>query len=241
MEILIGREEGTHALAFLINGKQRGRDKTCILPNTVSRLKPNENTAHCRLYIKDGNIKIINLNPNNVTYVDGEEVSSAQITEHNIVELGADLFRFNLRKFLKAIGYQKPQSIRHLKRVWEKYDRTLLQLQLDQQKSANQQKLQGIISQLSVLCVIIPLVIPSIPIPAALRVVLVVCAIAIGVYFYLKGNNAENSFVIKKRKLDEQFREDYVCPNCGSFFGFVPYDSLENKKNCPICNCPLST
>ena len=80
-----------------------------------------------------------------------------------------DQYRISLKKILKGIGYVPPISIKHLKRVWEKYDRALLKLQVEQQKAANQQKLQGLISQASVLCVIIPSVIPSIPIPGRIR------------------------------------------------------------------------
>lgn len=130
-----------------------------------------------------------------------------------------------------------------MKRVWERYDRALLKLQVEQQKAANQQKLQGLISQASVLCVIIPSVIPSIPIPGMIRVLLVIIALLLGVYFYIKGTKTDESFVIKKRELDERFKDDYVCPKCGYFFGFIPYDNLMYKKNCPNpnCNAPLDT
>ena len=162
---------------------------------------------------------------------------------HSIVELGADQYRINIKKLLKDIGYVQPVSIKHLKRVWERYDRTLLKLQVEQQKAANQQKLQGLISTASVLCAIIPSVIPSIPIPGMIRVLLVIGALALGIYLYIKGSKTEESFVMKKRELDERFKEDYVCPKCGYFFGYTPYDNLTYKKNCPNsdCNVPLVT
>lgn len=243
MEIIIGRDPDSSFLALLVDGK-RGKDSTIILPNSVSRLKPEEKTGHCRLSLKGDSIKITNLNPQNVTYVDGEEIESSKIIDtHSIVELGADQYRISIKKLLKKIGYVPPVSIKHLKRVWERYDRTLLKLQVEQQKAANQQKLQGLISQASVLCVIIPSVIPSIPIPGMIRVLLVIGALALGVYFYIKGTKTDESFVVKKRELDEQFKEDYVCPKCGYFFGFTPYDNLTYKKNCPNpnCNTPLTT
>ena len=144
---------------------------------------------------------------------------------------------------LKNIGYVVPVSITHLKRVWERYDRALLKLQVNQQKAANQQKLQGLISQASVLCVIIPSVIPSVPIPGIIRVLLVIVALSLGLFFYIKGTRTDESFVMKKREIDERFKDDYVCPKCGYFFGFTPYDSLRYKKNCPNPNCnnPLCT
>lgn len=241
--ILIGRDEKTSCLALMVEGKL-AKDSTCILPNSVSRLKPDDNKAHCRLSIQGTVLKITNLNPQNVTYVDGQEIyKTTVIDKHSIVELGADQYRLKINKLLKNIGYVPPVSIKHLKRVWDRYDRTLLKLQVEQQKAANQQKLQGLISQASMLCVIIPSVIPSIPIPGLIRVLLVVAALAIGVYFYIKGTRTDQSFVIKKRELDERFKEDYVCPKCGYFFGYTPYENLEYKKNCPNpdCNVPLST
>lgn len=75
-----------------------------------------------------------------------------------------------------------------------------MKLQVEQQKAANQQKLQGLISQASVLCVIIPSVIPSIPIPGIVRVILVIGAMALGIYFYIKGTKTEESFVVKREK-----------------------------------------
>lgn len=243
MEILIGRDPDTSCLSLQVDGK-RGKDPTIIFPNTVSRLKPNENTAHCRISIRGNILKITNLNPQNVTYVDGVEITSTkEIDTYSIIELGADQYRINIQKLLKNIGYVVPVSITHLKRVWERYDRALLKLQVNQQKAANQQKLQGLISQASVLCVIIPSVIPSVPIPGIIRVLLVIVALSLGLFFYIKGTRTDESFVMKKREIDEKFKDDYVCPKCGYFFGFTPYDSLRYKKNCPNPNCnnPLCT
>ncbi len=243
MEIIIGRDSNSNKLALLVDGK-RGIDSSVILPLSISRLKPEENLGHCCISIRKDNIRIINMNPQNVTYVDGEEiVDSVKIDIHSIIELGVDQYRINLKKLLKKIGYIPPVSIKHLKRIWEKYDRAILKLQVEQQKAANQQKLQGLISQASVLCVIIPSVIPSIPIPGIVRVILVIGAMALGIYFYIKGTKTEESFVVKKREIDERFKDDYVCPKCGYFFGFTPYENLTYKKNCPNpnCNTPLIT
>lgn len=39
----------------------------------------------------------------------------------------------------------------------------------------------------------------------------------------------------KMEALNKQFMIDYVCPKCGSFLGFIPFESLANKKQCPSC------
>lgn len=240
MEILIGREEQSNKIGIMVEGKCLRLDVPYDVPNTVSRCKPQDKTAHCSLIIgTSGKMKLINLNPHNVTYVDGEEIETKTIDENSIIELGSEQYRISLKRILKAIGYERPYSIKHLKRIWERYDRDLLHLQLEQQKKQNQQRLQGILSQLSMLCVVIPSVIPSIPIPVFLRVVLIVAALGMGVYFYLKGNKVEQSFIIKKRELDDDFKENYVCPKCGRFLGFQPFDIICMQKNCsnPSCKC----
>lgn len=56
------------------------------------------------------------MNPQNVTYVDGEEiVDSVKIDIHSIIELGVDQYRINIKKLLNKIGYIPPVSIKHLK------------------------------------------------------------------------------------------------------------------------------
>ena len=118
MEIIIGRDPNTNHLAFLVDGK-RGVDSSVTFPQSTSRLRPNENMGHCRILIKNDDIRIINLNSENVTYVDGEEIKhSVKIDLHSIIELGMDQYRISLKKILKGIGYVPPISIKHLKRVW---------------------------------------------------------------------------------------------------------------------------
>ena len=238
MEILIGREEQSGKLGLMVEGKCLRIDGPYEVPITVSRCRPNEHMAHCSLIIgTSGKMKIVNLNPQNCTYVNGEEVDVIQIDENSIVELGVEQYRISIKKILKSIGYERPYSIKHLKRVWERYDRALLHMQLEQQKSQNQQRLQGILSQLSMLCVIIPSVIPSIPIPVFIRVLLIIAALGIGIYFYVKGTKSDDSFVMKKRELDEEFKENYVCPKCGRFFGFQSYDLISLQKSCTNSDC----
>jgi len=50
MEIIIGRDPNTNHLAFLVDGK-RGVDSSVTFPQSISRLRPNENMGHCRILI----------------------------------------------------------------------------------------------------------------------------------------------------------------------------------------------
>ena len=240
MELVIGRDPQGNQLIVVVDGHKPFRiDVGNSVPNSVSRYNPADGTAHCRIVISTNGMRLENLNEMNVTYVNGESVEACKISLSSVIELGGDQYRINLPHILKLIGYQPTFSIKHLRRVWERYDKAVLRLQLEDKKKQNQQKLQGIVSQVSMLCVIIPSVMPSFPIPSWLRAVLVIGALVMGIYFYLKGNQTDDSFIVKKRELDEKFREDYVCPNpkCRNFLGFVSYDTIKSKKKCGSCNC----
>jgi len=39
------------------------------------------------------------------------------------------------------------------------------------------------------------------------------------------------------QNLANQFKIDYVCPKCGAFLGELPWESLVNKKQCPVSSC----
>ncbi len=41
----------------------------------------------------------------------------------------------------------------------------------------------------------------------------------------------------KLETLNRQFMIDYVCPKCGTFLGYIPFESLQNKKQCTSCKC----
>lgn len=239
MELLIGRESGSNQLLIVADGNGYRLDVGGNVPASVSRYDTQNGTAHCRIVVSTGGMRIDNLNEMNVTYVNGVPVASSPISKSSVIELGDDQYRINLSNILSMVGYKPSYSTKHLRRVWERYDKALLRLQLEDKKKQNQQKLQGIISQISMLCVIIPSVMPSIPIPPWLRAVLVAGALAMGIYFYMKGNSEDDSFIIKKRELDKEFKTVYLCPNpkCKTFLGFTPYESIKLKKSCTYCNC----
>lgn len=151
MEIIIGREAQSNQLLVIADGKAYRLDVGGKVPQSVSRYNHQDGTAHCRIVICTGGMRVENLNEMNVTYVNGEEVESSKISLSSVIELGDDQFRINLPKILKLIGYQPTYSIKHLRRVWERYDKALLRLQLEDKKKQNQQKLQGILSQVSML------------------------------------------------------------------------------------------
>lgn len=64
--------------------------------------------------------------------------------------------------------------------------------------------------------------------------ILAVCAPTLGIYF---GARQAAKIPAQLQNLANQFKIDYVCPKCGTFLGEIPWESLGNKKQCPISSC----
>ena len=64
--------------------------------------------------------------------------------------------------------------------------------------------------------------------------ILAVCAPTLGIYF---GARQAAKIPAQLQNLAGRFKIDYVCPKCGAFLGEIPWESLYNKKQCPVSSC----
>ncbi|MDR2145319.1 MAG: FHA domain-containing protein [Tannerella sp.] len=64
--------------------------------------------------------------------------------------------------------------------------------------------------------------------------VLAVLAPTVGIYF---GARQAAKIPALLQNLANRFKTNYVCPKCGTFLGEIPYESLSNKKQCPVSSC----
>jgi len=44
----------------------------------------------------------------------------------------------------------------------------------------------------------------------------------------------------KTAAIEDEFKINYCCPKCKSFFGYVPWISLANKRTCERCKAILA-
>lgn len=237
MEIIIGREEGARRLHCMVDGREFNIGPAGMVPLSVSR-------KHCRITINSGHINIENLNLQNETYVDGNQVFSKALTVSSRVQLGKDHFLLPLRQILQLVnGVSVPMggqpakevptfSLRPLKAVWSEYEQQVLDIQNKVSQKANQQRLQGILSLLGVCVGLVP------GINVAVRVVIVLGALLLAVYFFCRGKN-EDSVAQQIHDLNEEYAKKYKCPNpqCGKPFGNIPYRNIEYYKQCISCGC----
>ena len=234
MDIIIGREEGSRRLHCVVGGREFNIGAAGSVPLSVSR-------QHCKLTVNGSNITIENIKAQNITFVDDNQIFSKSISVTSKVQLGEERFLIPLQQILQLatgtpVGQQQPDvptySLKPLKSIWEEYDNRKLEIQNYAAKSANKQRLQGILSMLGMCIGFIP------SIDQTIRIVIVVAALAIAIYFFVKGSM--NTTVQQQlHDLDEEFAKKYKCPNpkCGRPFGAIPYRNIEYNKQCLACGC----
>ena len=234
MELIIGRESSSpQSIGGRLHVISSSKKEYFIglegsVPKTVSR-------QHCKVIIdSDGNMVLVNLKPTNITFINGVEAVQKSIVKTDMIELGSERFKLELKAILDMISSEIPKTynISHLKAVWEKYDQAKTEIQVQRDKSAAIQSVTGILSMASIDCGFIP------SIPIGVRGFLYAIAIVLAVVFFVYRIKHAGEFVHQLKELDEQFHKDYVCPNpqCQRFLGNIPYDDLvKQTKSCFVC------
>ena len=234
MQIIIGREEGVRRIHCVADGRQFNLGQAGSVPLSVSR-------QHCKLTVNGSDILIENIKPQNITFVDGTQIFSKNITPQSTVQLGQERFTLPLQQILQIAtggptpppGTKKPEpptfSLKPLESVWEEYNARTLQIQEDAAKFANKQRLQGIFSMLG-MCI-------GAAIPVVRWALMGVCLL-LALYFFYK-SNTKPTLQKQLQDLDLEFTEKYKCPNpeCGKPFGHNPYHMIKYNKQCFACGC----
>ena len=121
MEIIIGRNPQDKKLLLTVDGKDQ--------PTQIS-VPASVGPQHCKLEIKNGQIRVKNLDVNNYTYINGQSVESKLITKNDKIELGSDHYIIDWNIFNPFM----PADISHLKKVWEDYENGNIALQIKERK-----------------------------------------------------------------------------------------------------------
>lgn len=227
MEMIIGREEGVEKprLAIRMNGNVYYHGSPDSVPRNVSR-------RHCKITISDDSkITIEDITDDNFMFINGKDCKRKDnISLTDTIELGPSKYCLELDTILKGISTRQVYSISHLKDVLDSYQKEKMQLQVNQGKLNALSALPGVLSMISIgVAVFIP----------GARVVMIIIAAAFALFFaYIRYKKA-SEIPLKTKKMDEDFREKYVCPNpsCGHFLGMTPYKDLIKGHACPYCKC----
>ena len=237
MEIIIGREEGVRRLHCIVGGREFNVGQAGTVPLSVSR-------RHCKVSVNGSDISIENIKDQNITFVDGNQIIRKAITPTSRVQLGEEKFLLPLQQILKLADVSTGNVADSQKEVPTfslKPMKTVvlygiapngLEIQNNAAKSANKQRLQGILSMFGMCLGFIPGIDP------AIRILIIVAALSIAVYFFIKGS-VGTTVQQQLHDLDEEYAKKYKCPNpaCGRPFGAIPYRTIEYNKQCFACGC----
>jgi hypothetical protein len=225
MEIIIGR---------------KGQQHIAITDLSVSR-------EHCKLTSNsDGTYTLENLSANG-TFVDGRSIVRSVVTLDTVIQLGAT-FRVSVKELLPVVSKQtksaEPQKItvdphqqeyeakfRRLKYVYDKYTADKIAIQ----KEAGMNNFYRMLPM--TLLSLVGLGATAIPALANIAPVLGIVGIGLLIFSLVKSYNGSKDNPEKMEALNKQFMIDYVCPKCGNFLGYVPYEALVNKSVCSFCKC----
>lgn len=167
----------------------------------------------------------------NGTYVNGSQIVKKRISPTDVITLG-DTYTFKLVDVLNS-NNDYSEEFASLKTIYKAYVTEKIRIQ-----SSNQFKtrlfqalpfaLPGIIG------VVIGFLGKGSPQWFGISLFITVCAPTVGIYM-----GAKQSAKIPQQlhDLSNQFKIDYVCPKCGTFLGEIPWESLANKKRCPVSSC----
>lgn len=222
MELTIGRDSGTGKLKVVNGNEAKLLGAPSSVPRDVSR-------QHCQLTVAGGNITIRNIKAENVTWVNGLEVNTKQITIADTIELGPSRsYTVPLKEVLDSFQPNEV-DIRPLRQVWENYNNGMLAIRKRQQRN---NLLARVPIAFTMLGTVVSAISESIrPFSIAFTVI----ALVIMLYgFYLI---ATDKGIDQQEALKKQLQQQYICPNpkCQHFMGFQDYDVLIHNNNCPYC------
>lgn len=225
IELLIGRESGVEnpRLAVTQNGQTLFFGTPGSVPKDVSR-------KHCRIQIGDDSKMIVeDLTDNNFIYINGADCKrKGSVSLSDTIELGPSKYRLDMDTIIKTLSSKQSFSIKHLESIYDGYQKDKFDMQVKQGKLNALSALPGVLSMTSIGLAVF--------IENARIIMIIIAAIFALVFALIRYRNA-SKIPIRTRKMEESFREKYICPNpaCGHFLGGVSYKELLKNRACPYC------
>ena len=250
--ILVGREPGQgRLLVAIVGGKASAVGFPNSVPESVSRCKVGEGVAHAKIYVdQNGTMTLTNMKPQNVTYVNGSEIVSKRIEQHNTVELGKDRYIINVPMMIESaknlVGSIPPPplpplDISHLEKVWKNYESEMDRIAIAQQELQKKRMMPIMVSSSSALLSGIGALVAVNSLWITLPLGGVVS------YMYFKNYNKKDTSHEDRKRAISDLQHHYVAPCCNHIFPAVEYEILKNqltnpkdkKMYCPKCKHEL--
>lgn len=167
----------------------------------------------------------------NGTFVNGSQIVKKRVTLTDEIKLGSS-YRLNLSEVLKY-NNDYSEEFAALKKIYDNYTEAKVKIQ-----SSNQFKTRLMQS--------FPFALPGVigvaigffgkgsPELLGFSLFITICAPTVGIYLGAKQSAKTPQ---QLQDITNRFKIDYVCPKCGTFLGEIPWESLRNKKQCPLSSC----
>ncbi|MBO5225204.1 MAG: FHA domain-containing protein [Parabacteroides sp.] len=192
---------------------------------------PHVSRHHAQLIHEEEGWILEDLNSTNGTFVNGVQIVKKYVTLTDTIKLG-DNYVLDISEVLK-FNNDYSEEFLALKKVYDNYIQEKVRIQ-----SANQFKTRIFQSLPFALPGIIGIIIGFLgernPLLLVVSLFIAICAPTIGIYL---GAKQSAKIPLLLQDLVNQFKIDYVCPKCGTFLGEVPWESLRNRKQCPVSSC----
>ena len=236
IKIIIGRESSSNRLLLISDNKPKTIGAKGSVPKSVSR-------EHCVLTVDEnsGKMTLTNQNANNVTFVNGMQIVTCNVSYNDVIELGSEHYMLQwspIREIVEEYKKDMPQEvdISGLEKVWNDYKRKSDRLQTEE-KLAN--VLRGGIPILTLGAVAAGFLISkdgARVMSMGMKLTYSV-ALAFMILLFIKGIVDIQRMPKKKKKLEQEMLEKYRCPKCNFFFGLgQSYDIIKsNLDACPKC------
>ena len=193
---------------------------------------PQVSRYHALLTQEDnGDMLLEDLGSTNGTFVNDSQIIKKKVLAEDKVTFGTD-YTINVSDILKCDNDYSVEFAR-LNNVYEIYIKEKIQIQSSNQfKTRLFQSLPFAV--IGVLGIVLGFMGHTNNGLFIVSFILAVCAPTIGIYF---GAREAAKIPARLQNLANKFKIDYVCPKCGTFLGEVPWESLRNKKQCPVSSC----
>lgn len=192
---------------------------------------PHVSRHHAQLIHEEEGWILEDLNSTNGTFVNGVQIVKKYVALTDTIKLG-DNYVLDISEVLK-FNNDYSEEFLALKKVYDNYIQEKVRIQ-----SANQFKTRIFQSLPFALPGIIGIIIGFLgernPLLLGVSLFIAICAPTIGIYL---GAKQSAKIPLLLQDLVNQFKIDYVCPKCGTFLGEVPWESLRNRKQCPVSSC----
>jgi pSer/pThr/pTyr-binding forkhead associated (FHA) protein len=193
---------------------------------------PHVSRYHARLTCDTGGCLLLaDLDSANGTFVNGSRIAQKRVSPTDTVRLG-NRYILNLSEVLKSRN-DYSEEFAALREVYDQYIEQKVKIQ-----SSNQFKtrvFQALPFALTGLVGIgIGFMGKGSPVLWGVSLCVAICAPVVGVFL---GARQSAKIPGQLQELANQFKIDYVCPKCGTFLGEIPWESLINKRQCPVSSC----